>query len=165
MINLKLAQYNSEGKFERFLELGKDFTFGGDYVVVNSEGWRHLDPILEHKYPVQKLFDGLFLGRTYGGGRFVLEENEQDNIYDQHQIVKHILFKKQKDGSHFRTNNEILIKSDILEPVTLPTILCGTSGGVVKTKLNGDEIWEEKTTELQLVGNLHENPELWEKLK
>ena len=45
MINLRLAEYNLEtGKFERFLELGKDFLFGGDYIMFAREsGYFYID--------------------------------------------------------------------------------------------------------------------------
>jgi hypothetical protein len=81
MINLRLAEYNLEtGKFERFLELGKDFLFGGDYIMfaresgyfyIDSAGQEYREQFRDEKDPLNR-FGGLFDGRTYGNGRFVL---------------------------------------------------------------------------------------------
>lgn len=79
-MKLKLAQYNSEAKFERFLELGKDFRYCGDMVMT----FFHIDKMTpkrqlgfngqytkDEKDPLNR-FDGWFDGRTYGEGRFIL---------------------------------------------------------------------------------------------
>lgn len=139
--NLKLADYNKEGKFEKFLELGKDFLFGGDFLTLNIIS---IAPTIEkncinrdvpkisieygkivkdQKDPLNR-FNGLFDGRTYGNGRFVLEINEQDKITK-----------------------------------------CNTGHSVYY--LLGNKIQsEDREYEIRsIAGNLHENPELWEKVK
>lgn len=96
MINLKLAEYDLEtGKFKRFLELGDHFLFGGDFIhlddnyekeglgcfdfIWNDEHNRAGCLIKDEKDPLNR-FNGLFDGRTYEKGRFVLEVNNQDDI-------------------------------------------------------------------------------------
>ena len=104
MINLRLAEYDLEtGKFKSFLELGKDFLFGGDIIVFHNPssqnnykyfdccGVAHIDYKKDKKDPLKR-FNGLFNGRTYGEGRFVLIINYQDNInknieYDGYEDV------------------------------------------------------------------------------
>ena len=91
MINLKLAEYK-DGKFERFLEF-KDFMLSENYIVnvkeLNRVNHSHSSSNYHYSFfqydkdekdPLNR-FDGLFDGRTYGGGRFVLIENNQDDIY------------------------------------------------------------------------------------
>lgn len=69
-------------------EKGKSFTLGKDYIeTIDCD---NLCPetylaktkifLKDEKDPLNR-FDGLFNGRTYGGGRFVLIENNQDDIY------------------------------------------------------------------------------------
>jgi hypothetical protein len=41
MINLKLAEYNKDGKFQGFLELGKDFLFADYFIFIpKSFSWK-----------------------------------------------------------------------------------------------------------------------------
>jgi hypothetical protein len=40
-MQLKLAEYK-EGKFERFLELGKDFGYFGDHLIILNDEFLHL---------------------------------------------------------------------------------------------------------------------------
>ena len=94
MIDLKLAQYNSEGKFVGFLEIGKDFVYGGYYILITEK----MTPLgvlgfadacsfdRDEKDPLNR-FDGLFDGRTYGKGRFVLEINNRFNVYTKTVIA------------------------------------------------------------------------------
>jgi len=99
MINLKLAEYNKDGKCERFLEVGKDFLFGeevlflpyGDYSNRKNVSYGvspkpdaiYFAPVRicyrDQKDPLNR-FDGKFDGRTYGDGRFVLIENDCDHV-------------------------------------------------------------------------------------
>lgn len=133
MINLKLAEYDLEtGKFVRFLELGNDFLFGGDIIVfhnpssqnnykyVDCKGLTHIDYKKDEKDPLNR-FDGLFNGRTYGKGRFVLIINNQDNIN------KNIEYDGYEDVFIYTLGTDI--ETNFIEPE-----------------------------------NLHENPELYEKI-
>lgn len=80
-MHLKLAEYNLEtGEFEKFLELGKDFVYGGDYIFITEKMtmlgvWGLGEQFAFQKDKKDRLncFDGLFDGMTYGGGRFVLQ--------------------------------------------------------------------------------------------
>lgn len=98
-IEMKLAEYDLEtGKFKHFLELGKDFLYGGDSIVlVNRKkfpdgiivdrwfyGEEHLTK-KENKDPLNR-FNGLFDGRTYGEGRFVLIYGIKQSAYYNNQI-------------------------------------------------------------------------------
>ena len=79
-MKLRLAEYK-DGKFEKFLELG-DFLFGGDFIALTEKMtllgvWGFDEQISfkkDQKDPLNR-FDGLFDGRTYGEGRFVLISN------------------------------------------------------------------------------------------
>jgi hypothetical protein len=100
-MKLKLAQYNLEtGKFERFLELGKDFIYGGSFVQVwfepkIREGYvmeisseelveegtvQHFEK--DEKDPLNR-FGGLFDEISYGNGRFILIINDDPAIMDK----------------------------------------------------------------------------------
>jgi len=101
MIDLKLAEYNSEGKFvgfiglaeacyaiygefqDSFLSFRAGFIFGKNSVqIVNFFDNSKKDDIFlkDEKDPLNR-FDGLFDGRTYGNGRFVLIINDGDDVY------------------------------------------------------------------------------------
>lgn len=89
MINLKLAEYNLEtGKFERFLEIGKDFGYLGSYILIlysedeDAEYSGEKSFPLDQKDPLNR-FNGRFDGRTYGNGRFVLVESKIISPYDK----------------------------------------------------------------------------------
>lgn len=126
MINLKLAEYK-DGKFERFLELGSNygnFFYCGDCIGIWDESpeiknGKHC--FKDEKDPLNR-FDGLFDGRTYGEGRFVLIENNQDDIY----------------------KCQIASEEEIRESY----------------RRDGFYTWENRI----LIGNLHENPELFLKI-
>ena len=133
MINLKLAEYDLEtGKFVRFLEVGNNFLFGGHIIVfhnpssqnnykyVDCKGLTHIDYKKDEKDPLNR-FDGLFNGRTYGKGRFVLIINNQDNIN------KNIEYDGYEDVFIYTLGTDI--ETNFIEPE-----------------------------------NLHENPELYEKI-
>jgi hypothetical protein len=132
MINLKLAEYNKDGKFQGFLELGKDFLFGGESVVfhnpsnqskykyIDTKGVAHINYKLDYKDPLNR-FNGLFDGRTYGEGKFVLIKDDEDDII---QMGEHF-YRRQFDDSD-------------------------------------DKLYYLGA---YILGNLHQNPELYEKLK
>jgi hypothetical protein len=134
-MKLRLAEYKN-GKFEKFLELGKDFLYGGDFIIfTRSSGYFFIDTasqecreqFKDQKDPLNR-FGGLFDGRTYGEGRFVL-------ILNIGQIFQ----------------------DDVLESRWL--------GGDLEVASNQPD--EDKYYFLpnEVIGNLHENPELWEKVK
>ncbi len=131
MINLKLAEYNKDGKFQVFLELynicgfQREITFllGQDSIriiehEIFGDFWNHER---DEKDPINR-FNGLFDGRTYGQGDYVLIRDDEDDIF------KRIVF----DGYE-----------DIFEY----------------------SMTKKEDGEWQLAGNLHENPELYEKIK
>jgi len=140
MINLKLAEYNKDGKFQGFLELCKTqllvnynfeieideegFLFGKDCIIKISHGFDCLSDIetfyKDKKDPLNR-FNGLFDGRTYGEGKFVLIKDDEDDII---QMGEHF-YRRQFDDSD-------------------------------------DKLYYLKA---YILGNLHENPELYEKIK
>ena len=138
MIDLKLAKYNEEGKFEKYLELGKDFMFGGfsihlQYVYIppmnDEDRINGIIPdmeadfsrwLLDEKDPLNR-FNGLFNGRTYGGGMFVLIHDNQDDF-------------------------KVVCNSPIAPFYDPPSI---------------EQQYESK----ERIFNIHENPELWSKIK
>jgi len=96
-MKLRLAEYK-DGKFERFLELGKDFLYGGDFIIfTRSSGYFFIDTACQEyreqfkdqKDPLNR-FNGLFDGRTYGKGRFVLVKDEEQT----YQIILNELSEK-----------------------------------------------------------------------
>lgn len=148
MINLKLAQHNEEGKFEKFLELGKGFAYLGDYIgitgfecdeIIASNWFRQEDRInwnqqdfmmsllfKDEKDPFNR-FDGLFDGITYGEGRFVLITEGFEDFY---QVVE-----------------------------------CQTRATDKFYGYLGNAREAPFELEYKVVGNLIENPELWSKIK
>lgn len=104
MINLKLAEYDRKtAKFKRFLELDRiededenNPTFGYfkdyvkiywyDYPVLHSEFKQDIFE-LDQKDPLNR-FNGLFDGRTYGEGRFVLIQNDEDSYATNYLCMK-----------------------------------------------------------------------------
>ena len=100
MINLKLAEYDLEtGKFKRFLELGKDFGYYGNFILVSNDLSQNFAEentpvseseqdgscgsipssvvrVLKDKKDPLNRFNGLYDGFTYGNGRFVLIESD-----------------------------------------------------------------------------------------
>lgn len=150
MINLKLACYNEKGEFKKFLELsnngiqyapnGKEFMndgflFGFKMVMIEIDGIME-SYHLEEKDPFHR-FDGLFDGRTYGEGRFVLIKDDEDKI----EVVE--TFKNKIKGYCYKGT----CKYD--QPFTTED----EEMGIFDV---GNTI--EETT-------IHENPELWSKIK
>ncbi len=137
---MKLAEYK-DGKFEGFLELGDNydqFVYVEKFIAIGI-GSRCIDDHLhfkkDEKDPLNR-FNGLFDGRTYGDGRFVLIE-------------------KGYIGSVTCELDEILNVGGILFLVRAPRMKVGC--------LPKEAIAEDNHK--GRVGNLHENPELWEKVK
>lgn len=134
-MNLKLAEYNADGKFERFLELGQKsdhFGYFGDAISYIEE--KSVDPFVwinhflvkDPKDPLNR-FDGLFHGRTYGDGRFVLIIDDCDKVIE------------------IKNGNESRIIS--------------------QQEYVGQGYWKKINDRELSLGNLHENPELYSKIK
>ncbi len=132
---MKLAAYNPKGKFEGFKELGVDFLFGGEFIYLpkgipeprlweNGEQEELYGSLFkrDEKDPLNR-FNGLFNGRTFGNGRFVLEVNNQDFVLG---------------ASYFPSPTKFFIK--------------------------GSDEHYYPTSNFLYEGNLHENPELFEKI-
>ena len=162
MINLKLAEYDLKtGKFVRFLELGKDFGYFGYFVgvypqtlfqalrkciaFVSSDSFYGYD--LDKKDPLNR-FGGLFDGRTYGNGAYVLIQGFElkGQKYFQDDIMGDTLLDLKADDSYSCCFglNAIGILHDF-----------------------GSYNYEDITDYLQDDGlkNIHTNPELWDKIK
>jgi hypothetical protein len=142
-MQLKLAEYSTDGKFRRFLELGKDFAYGGEFILVDGkfnkphEKWLSCPTCLrsygfasaitlqefefkkDEKDPLNR-FNGRFNGLTYGKGRFILIEEDSDDF-----------------------NRDRILKSDWMAAVYF-----------------GQRNYEDFIA----VGNIHENPEFYSKL-
>lgn len=173
MINLRLAEYNRKTKeFIRFLSLDKyndeeaspTFSYSKDYIQINWYDYPLLHKDfkeeifeLDKKDPLNR-FDGLFDGRTYGEGRFVLiaEADSQPNIIRNLKSDKYIRFPFLDDVVQFSYCDE---NDDYyIEGVTL--VKEGQN-----YKLHEDSYVTYDGVWFELVGNLHENPELYEKIK
>ena len=141
MINLKLAQYNEKGEFEKFLELGQDFLYGGGCIRF----FHGVDPLAGYAEPctfcdIQRgmllkdekdpfnRFKGLFDGRTYGDGMFVLincnKSIAEDNFVEGYDLDNDSYFEGLSQKIYFSDNSNF-----------------------------------------KVIGNIHENPELWSKIK
>lgn len=152
MLQLKLADYGGKKeKFERFSELGSDFVFGGDFILFHNPeevSYKNYlnDPsvinttILASNYCQVKFFkdkkdplnrfDGLFNGRTYGKGRFVLISNlggvcEQDDVFLNVYTQKKRIARCQEDsyytsGSAFFCLGNLHEKPELWEGAKCP---------------------------------------------
>ena len=119
-MKLKLAEYE-EGNFKGFLELGEEFGYYGNkihFVGTNSCNWSWNGS--DRKDPLNR-FNGLFDGRTYGEGRFVLIQDDEDDI----------------------------------------KTVCNLPVAPFYDPLSVNQKYELK----DVIFNLHENPELWDKIK
>jgi hypothetical protein len=130
MITLKLAKYE-RGKLQGFLELYNicgfqretTFLLGQDSIrIIQNEIFGDYWNYEKDKKDPLNRFNGLFHGRTYGQGDFVLIQDDEDNIF------KRVFY----DGWE-----------DIIEY----------------------SMTKKEDGEWQLAGNLHQNPELYEKIK
>ena len=151
-MQLKLAEYK-DGKFERFLELGKDFVYGGNFVCVypqtalqairkctifSSDNFYKFEK--DEKDPLNR-FGGIFNNRSYGEGRFVLIESK---IIDR--LGKKIIMSQDEIFSY---NEYIQRACDFIN--------------FHYWQETEDQV--ERNPNFKILGNLHEQPELWEKVK
>ena len=158
MINLKLAEYTKEGEFKSFLELGRNFLLGGEKIVfINNPDHYVVDFSvtvfgLDKKDPLNR-FDGLFDGRTYGGGRFVLIESFRN---------KRITY---SEDDVFCFDEEDKILGFLSKNLVVTDCRYGTYGFTFSREalLKGTENFLEN--DHFYTGNLHQNPELWSKIK
>jgi len=160
MINLKLAEYDLKtGKFHKFLELsrtdlnifiswfdgdpiidskGDGFLLGKERVIVFLGGSEQAF-MLDKKDPLNRC-NGIFNGLTYGEGRFILIENDNFSIYQQKFFCKNM----EKFGYGL------------------------SLGGKISCSLKNFSEFGNKYIDTMLpekIGNLFENPELYEKIK
>jgi len=155
MINLKLAEYK-DGKFERFLELGKDFGYFEDFISVASDCSLAENLLIEtdewalasrtvirfrkdEKDPLSR-FDGLFDDRTYGEGRFVLIEG--------FKFKEKIIWEDDVLGFY---NELIKFKKDFV---------MSNCGHGEQSSMNRIGFYF-CNTDTSFKGNLHKNPELF----
>ena len=142
-MNLKLAEYK-DGKFERFVELGSNY--GNFFYCRDCVGIWDESPEIKNgahyfqdeKDPLNR-FNGLFDGQTYGNGRFVLIEIV--NNYPDYEF-----FKSGEDFyiSHYGIAHKRFDKGGLL------------------WRADYDEL---DNPDMVKVGNIFQNPELWEKVK
>ncbi len=154
-MQLKLAEYK-DGKSERFLELGEEyeghqcqFGYYGDFIKVYSaradsygDGYYKFEK--DEKDPLNRFPDasgkGLFDGKTYGDGRFVLVKDEDFGVYEQR------FFDKEREEFSYGLSLDGKISCTFKNASRF-------AGKYVSSTLP------------KLIGNLIENPELWEKVK
>lgn len=195
-MKLKLAKYSEDGKFEKFLECGREFVYAGNVILTlikfdrpdgrfglgrNEKGDLLLpvnlasevddfneDSLLEiiisslaesedegsrdysdaqvwekdEKDPLNR-FDGLFDGRTYGGGRIVLMRCAHKTIRKEIWQDDVIL----GDGKRVVTQNH-----------ATTTLL----SRIQKQKYS--EFKVDGKASMRIIGNLHQNPELFKTL-
>ena len=170
MINIKLAKYSEEGKFEKYLELGKDFLYGGDFIRVfasTEEEYKEMREMKalvvfanktlqkDEKDPLNR-FDGLFNGRTYGDGRFVLipQSLVEGSLMSTDDVILHG-FVRNKDYY----NAAILIFLSEMKGNTKTNFV------IKEFQLESEIVDKLMKGEGPIVTNLHENPELWSKIK
>jgi hypothetical protein len=147
MINLKLAEYK-DGKFQSFLE---HFAYCKNYIIVTkhlieeyirSEDFIDIDDCFfkDEKDPLNR-FNGLFDGRTYGKGRFVLIESKIINRFGKALLMS--------QDDIFSYNKYYQLAVDFIN--------------FHHWQETEDNVEQNKN--FNILGNLHENPELYKKLK
>lgn len=159
MINLKLAEYNVDGKFERFIELagiysaGAAFLFAKDYIKVNDdESISNYEK--DEKDPLNR-FNGLFDGRTFGEGRFVLipQCNIKETKFSSDEI-----FTYRASDSDMPECAKIIMDGFLRFEGSNFYLDYGRGSHRLLSYVSPQ-------TEFKLLGNLHQQPELWEKIK
>lgn len=155
-MQLKVAEYKNE-KFVGFLELGRDFIYGGNFIevwfepkireglqiqisseeLVEEGTCQHY--LKDEKDPLNR-FGGIFNNRSYGEGRFILVKDGDFGVYEQK------LFDKKHEEFGYGLSLD---------------------GKISCTFKNTDQFVGKyaSSTLPKLIGNLIENPELWEKVK
>ena len=187
------------GKFERFLELGNGFGYFGESIGIfekphnisfkgnGNAGWQA--PRLQifnkdEKDPLRR-FNGLFDGRTYGEGRFVLirgfeyirgladDEFSSDELKER-GLYGEFFWQDEIFGRYFlNREQEEMEDIDILSVLKCAGNYYGSYPDAFEfPKLRNYcesgalSILNDKfPSPLELLGNIHENPELYEKLK
>lgn len=115
MIDLKLAEYDLESfKFKRFLKLQKDFLYAGKYIKlldhIEIQGkcvasdYCYKEFWIDDHDPCSR-FNGLFNGRTYGAGMFVLIENDEDTFFEQGEAK---VYHPEEFPPHIRPTNPVI---------------------------------------------------------
>ena len=157
-MKLRLAEYK-DGKFEKFLELG-DFLFGGDFIAL-TEKMTLLGVFpsecnfycfnKDEKDPLNR-FNGLFDGRTYGNGRFVLIKGFGDYDYPNTPSLAHYQDFFYKGEKLLRFAEEISDEGFY-------------QSYYFESRENKDKHYEHfDFSSGYAIGNLHENPELFLKI-
>lgn len=152
-MQLKLAEYNLEtGKFERFLKFD-NFFLSQNWVIVDSKSefpdlefaWGFAGNLFkkDQKDPLNR-FNGLFDGRTYGNGKFVLIRG-----------VEH-------EGKVLFEDDCVVVKNRYEETETLCKVNIEQESCYCCFIVKGINIFLFND---ELKGNLHENPELFEKIE
>jgi hypothetical protein len=185
MINLKLAEYNKDGKFQGLLELCKTqllvnynfeieideegFLLGKDCIIKISHGFDCLSDIetfYKDKKDPLKRFGGLFDGLTYGEGRFVLCESIGVKDKNQKDVWAFDIAKLKPFDS--KLNYKLISNKKFLFGMGCMDGYVGCDGyGYDFTNVNFSESFDNDNVDLrnEIVGNLFENPELYEKIK
>jgi hypothetical protein len=223
-MQLRLAQYNAEGKFEKFLECGKDFMYGESFIFIHNltlqchlwrigtDGNLYHDFKKDEKDPLNR-FNGLFNGRTYGEGKFVLSKGYVETDYNHPQrgdiFWEDDVFKF--DWEKIKNDEQSWKENALAEKIifilaygngqgairimngggSFDIRYCGYTGFYTKVRPNNDSTIFAGMVDLQdcfpingtrvkgalqtatpvncyllqRVGNLHENPELWNQLR
>jgi hypothetical protein len=170
-MDLKLAEHDLEGKFKRFLGLGLEpdhFGYFNDQIQYFEQGkefgWICHTVIKDEKDPLNR-FDGLFNGRTYGEGRFVLIIDDQDDVFSHKKYIVHKYFKKDRHG---------WTTTALEKTIEISNKVVGYKYGWSNTfsasyagceNVNGETYEKHTKCSQESIGNLHENPELYDKIK
>ena len=180
-MELRLAEYNLEtGKFERFLELGRDFAYAGYGIIVKNKKplidgsildtwpyiWREAEDEgffdKDEKDPLNR-FNGLFDGRTYGNGRFILERKIKNERHYAYCYVPDIW---EFDVLHYKkTLFEKSLDKRVLETFSKTDYIPERFEQGTKTVLGKFFNRVDFKDDILFHKNLHKNPELWEKIK
>lgn len=174
MINLKLAEYNLEtGRFKRFLELGKDFGYFGDYIAIKYfapyndfvgqdkvNTWCLNELKKDQKDPLNR-FNGLFDGRTYGEGKFVLIRSSGNKDLMNQEIFEDDLFYYTCPEDDLERLIKITYCYDKMGFEAMQ--ICEGQEDPLWSFVDGWETYEtpKYLKTIEVLFNLHENPELY----